>query len=72
VTGQPRAGGRGVGSFLVGRLARHVSPRLSLNLHDLKLFDWVPLGYVVDAMDACVLVVFLAFAVIDAVSVFRD
>jgi len=62
VTGQPRAGGRGVGSFLVGRLARHVSPRLSLNLHDLKLFDWVPLG----------LVVFLVFAVIDAVSVFRD
>ncbi|MGI4944845.1 MAG: hypothetical protein ACRYHQ_30530 [Janthinobacterium lividum] len=36
-----------------------------------KLFDVVPLRYCIDAMDACVLVVFLVFGVAAAVINFK-
>jgi hypothetical protein len=39
---------------------------------DPKLFDWIPLSYIFDAMDVATLCVFLVFAVIEAVRVFRE
>jgi hypothetical protein len=41
-------------------------------LDDPKLFDWVPLSYIFDAMDAMALVVFLLFGTIEAIRVFRE
>jgi hypothetical protein len=36
------------------------------------LFGWIPLGYIFDAMDAATLLVFIPFAIIEAVRVFRE
>lgn len=41
-------------------------------LGDPKLFDWVPLSYVFDVMDATALIVFIPFGIIEAIRVFRE
>jgi len=47
--------------------------RAALNwLGEPKLFDWIPLSYVFDAMDATALAVFITFGVVEAIRVFRE
>jgi hypothetical protein len=41
-------------------------------LGDPKLFDWVPLSYVFDVMDALALLVFIPFGASEAIKVFRE
>jgi hypothetical protein len=41
-------------------------------LGDPKLFDWMPLSYVFDMMDATALIVFICFGTLEAVRVFRE
>jgi hypothetical protein len=47
--------------------------KLALNwMGDPKLFGWIPLGYVFDAMDATALAVFIPFGALEAIRVFRE
>ena len=39
---------------------------------DTKLFGVLPLGYLFDAMDAAILLVFMVFGLIEAIRVFRE
>ena len=39
---------------------------------DPKLFDWIPIRYIFDAMDAGILVAFIVFGIVDAILVFRE
>ncbi len=41
-------------------------------LGDPKLFEWIPLSYVFDVMDATALAVFIPFGVVEAVRVFKE
>jgi len=41
-------------------------------LGDPKLFGYIPLSYVFDAMDATALAVFIPFGTIEAIRVFRE
>jgi hypothetical protein len=38
---------------------------------DPKLFDWIPVRYIFDAMDAGILVAFTAFGTLEAIRAFR-
>lgn len=39
---------------------------------DPKLFDWIPLRYIFDAMDLGILAAFLIFGTLEAISVFKE
>ena len=38
---------------------------------DPKLFDWIPIRYIFDAMDAGILITFIVFGTIEAVRAFQ-
>jgi len=45
---------------------------LIVEIGDPLLFDWVPIRYVFDAMDAGILISFALFGAIEAFNVFRE
>jgi len=58
-----------VASVPIGAI--YVVQRLLTYIGDPKLFDWVPIRYIFDAMDAGILVAFIVFGTIEAIRVFH-
>jgi hypothetical protein len=59
-----------IAAALIGAI--YVIQWLLVQIGDPKLFDWIPIRYIFDAMDFGILVAFVVFGVVEAFLVFQE